>query len=240
MSNIKSLDALNKYISGNTGKNLLINGDFSAEAVINQRGFDGNWAGATEGVYGFDRWKKSGTDIIQIVEAGGYKPSSVHTLSGIGIISSQITSPSSGNWAITVVNTATNVQLELGDTATDFEVVNPADQLARCQRYYQRIGGSTHTPFGWGVGLSTVLATLYIPLPVELRTIAGDAPISGAITAVSGSPPVTITSGAYKPGESSTSLICIHMSAADFVLNQLYTYRANNDVNAYVEIDAEI
>ena len=29
-----------------------------------------------------------------------------------------------------------NVQLEFGDTATDFEYVNPADQLARCQRYY--------------------------------------------------------------------------------------------------------
>lgn len=29
-----------------------------------------------------------------------------------------------------------NVQLELGDAATDFEYVNTADQLARCQRYY--------------------------------------------------------------------------------------------------------
>lgn len=29
-----------------------------------------------------------------------------------------------------------NVQLEFGATATDFEYVNPADQLARCQRYY--------------------------------------------------------------------------------------------------------
>ena len=34
-----------------------------------------------------------------------------------------------------------NVQLEFGDTATEFEYVSPADQLARCQRYYQRSGG---------------------------------------------------------------------------------------------------
>lgn len=31
-----------------------------------------------------------------------------------------------------------NVQLEFGDTATEFEYINPADQLARCQRYYQK------------------------------------------------------------------------------------------------------
>jgi len=155
MSSIKSLDALNKSISANTGKSLLINGDFSAEAVINQRGFDGNWAGATEGAYGFDRWKKSGTDIVQIVEAGGYKPSIVHTLSGIGLIPSQITSPASGNWTITVANTATEVQLELGDTATDFEVVSPADQLARCQRYFVALGnhaGSIHTHYRFATG----------------------------------------------------------------------------------------
>lgn len=30
-----------------------------------------------------------------------------------------------------------NIQLELGDTATDFEYVDPATQLARCQRYYE-------------------------------------------------------------------------------------------------------
>ena len=34
-----------------------------------------------------------------------------------------------------------NVQLEFGDTATEFEYVHPADQLARCQRYYQRSNG---------------------------------------------------------------------------------------------------
>jgi hypothetical protein len=31
-----------------------------------------------------------------------------------------------------------NVQLEFGDTATEFEYVHPADQLARCQRYFQK------------------------------------------------------------------------------------------------------
>ena len=32
-----------------------------------------------------------------------------------------------------------NMQLELGSTATDFEYVQPADQLARCLRYFERL-----------------------------------------------------------------------------------------------------
>lgn len=31
-----------------------------------------------------------------------------------------------------------NVQLEFGDTATEFEYVHPADQLTKCQRYFQK------------------------------------------------------------------------------------------------------
>ncbi len=34
-----------------------------------------------------------------------------------------------------------NVQLEFGNKATDFEYVDPATQLARCKRYFERIGG---------------------------------------------------------------------------------------------------
>ena len=48
---------------------------------------------------------------------------------------------SSGNLQITGVNgrylQITGVQLELGDTSTDFEHISFGDQLQKCQRYYQ-------------------------------------------------------------------------------------------------------
>ncbi len=45
----------------------------------------------------------------------------------------------------------TGVQLELGDTATPFEHRSYGDELARCQRYFEKIGGnSTYDPIGQG------------------------------------------------------------------------------------------
>lgn len=43
-----------------------------------------------------------------------------------------------------------NVQLEFGDTATEFEYVSPADQLARCQRYFERFTASASTTVASG------------------------------------------------------------------------------------------
>lgn len=48
-----------------------------------------------------------------------------------------------------------NVQLEFGDTATDFEYVSPADQLARCQRYFERQNIMSGAIFTVGQAVST-------------------------------------------------------------------------------------
>jgi len=59
----------------------------------------------------------------------------------------------------------TGVQLEAGDVATDFEHRSYGDELARCQRYYQKFTGISYRMFTknvhrWGV-----------PLPVKLRAV---------------------------------------------------------------------
>jgi len=62
-----------------------------------------------------------------------------------------ITSTSSTQWAKTTGNfiNITNLQLEAGDTATPFEHRSYGDELARCQRYYERIiGTNTSNVFG--------------------------------------------------------------------------------------------
>lgn len=43
-----------------------------------------------------------------------------------------------------------NVQLEFGDTATEFEYIHPADQLARCKRYFERFTATSPTTLASG------------------------------------------------------------------------------------------
>lgn len=127
-------------------KNKLINGEVTR---INQRAFNGVWSAKNtwnsgntiaqqELCYGYDMWAKaSSTDMLQVIEAGNFRPSTVHTLSGTGVTTQQITSPSSGNWTITVPQGSTNVQVEEGTEATPFEIRPIAFEMAQCQRYYE-------------------------------------------------------------------------------------------------------
>lgn len=58
----------------------------------------------------------------------------------------------------------TGVQLEVGDTATPFEHRSYDDELARCQRYYQKVDRGT------GICVSTVEVYLNIPYIKTMRS----------------------------------------------------------------------
>jgi hypothetical protein len=114
-----------------TNRNILINGDFR----INQRGAVSKTETANE--YNYDRWYYDGTNLIQHVEEGNYKPSTVYTLSGVNVTTQQLTSPLTGHWTITVPSNADMVQLEEGVYATPFEQRPIGLELSLCQRYYE-------------------------------------------------------------------------------------------------------
>lgn len=156
-------------------KNLLINGDFS----VNQR------AGTRTpgvGVYGFDRWQGHASGLEQIVEGLGISAGAI-TLSwsggGTGSIDGggATASPVSGtataatNISVVVPDDATNVQLEFGDQATDFEYVHPSDQLARCERYYiEGLWGLCTAANQYSFGLSADTHVFHYNFPVTMRT----------------------------------------------------------------------
>ena len=124
-------------------KNIIINGDLGSTSRVNQRFFDGNWAGVSVGIYGYDRWKKSATasSIDQIVEEFNFVPNSQYVLSGVNITEEVLTSPASGNWLITVPDDAEKIQLEKVSseypTATEFEFRGRTEEKILCMRYYE-------------------------------------------------------------------------------------------------------
>jgi hypothetical protein len=97
-----------------------------------------------------------------------------------GTLRTTWTATSFADWAVGQVNVAgatsnywqvTGLQLELGDTATDFEFESFGETLAACQRYFYRMGGTSQNdiPFGVGVMKSTTTASVVIPHPVTMR-----------------------------------------------------------------------
>ena len=72
------------------------------------------------------------------------------------------------NWLATVGNTfyITGLQIEEGDTATEFEHLSFAEELLLCQRYFQVVGNSAYFA-GNGVGSASI--AVGIPLATPMR-----------------------------------------------------------------------
>lgn len=133
-------------VNSKPNENLLINGD----RLINQREFAGGQPAAN--VYGEDRWKGSadGLQIEQVVEntesldqlatiswQGGTGTASVNGQTGL-ISGESFTLTASGNYSVIVPTDASKIKLEYGNTDTPYQPRPIAEELALCERYYQR------------------------------------------------------------------------------------------------------
>ena len=155
-----------EFASNVSNPNLLINGDFR----VNQRG---KTTYTEAGKYTVDRWKLvSGSVEVKsngIMLNGTIVQKLEHTPSIQVVASSNAGTISYSNGAVTLSTTIatliTYAKLEVGTTATPFSPRPHAEELAMCQRYYQKIRlHSSSTPN------STTTLYALINLPVSLRT----------------------------------------------------------------------
>ena len=107
------------------------------------------------------------------------------------------------------------VQLEAGTAATEFDALVYADELARCQRYLVVYGGTAGEAKAVGLAYNTTIGLFPLPLPVEMRAIPAvgysavsdwqvyitTTPTDAATIAVNGASPnngcIAVTSGTY-------------------------------------------
>ena len=64
----------------------------------------------------------------------------------------------------------TGVQLEVGDTATDFEHRSFGDELIKCKRYFTQWTGTANQTVGIGVVITGTTSFVGVQFPIEMRT----------------------------------------------------------------------
>ena len=108
----------------------------------------------------------------------------------------------------------TGVQLEVGDTATDFEHRSVGDELARCQRYFNDMVKSAGSEYIWLfplAGASLPYRRTNLIFPVEMRaapslvngaaTVGGGGSLSGSVTISNASESTGIINGDIASGD---------------------------------------
>jgi hypothetical protein len=140
----------------------------------------------------------------------------------------------------------TGVQLEVGNTATEFEF-KPIDvELAQCQRYYYRHNSSgTYTYFATGTAQSAniIFAGFLNPVTMRAAPTAIDYPaLSNFFVEQSGVAQVTsLTSIALQTTVTSTNFLSIEITKnSSFTTGSWYRFLGNNNTVAYLGVSAEL
>ena len=133
----------------------------------------------------------------------------------------------------------TGVQVEVGDTATDFEHRTFEDELQRCQRYcFVTPTGQTYS---WtalsGYCNSTSNALTFYQFPVVMRA-SPSLSTSGSFQVADGHSTYSITNQAI--ADPTRYAARVDVTASGLTVGRVAMVRNNNDANATITFDAEL
>ena len=239
-------------------KNAIINGNFginqrgvsgTVTLAAGAYGHDRWKAGSSGCTYTFATSENvttltiSAGSLIQVIE-GINLQTGTYTLSWQGTAQGKIGAGSYGNSGITgSVTGGTNlniefgtgtvrlVQLEKGSVATPFEFWQYGTELALCQRYYWRTGGTAYAPFGVAASNNTTTGYMTMPLPVSMRVPPTATTQIGSALAPS--------YGAYSSltiDRASVGAVTIKVTGSSFLAGGALVLSGNADATTYIEI----
>ena len=139
----------------------------------------------------------------------------------------------------------TAVQLEVGSVATEYDVRPYAEELRLCQRYYQRLGGASHSTWGHGYASATTTVEIYIPLCVPLRTSpSGISWGSGVNMRLSDGPNAhtSISAIGVNAARTRPELICVDVTHGFATLVQFrpYAWQSNADATNFIAFSVDL
>ena len=135
------------------------------------------------------------------------------------------------------------LQMEVGDTATDFEHRTFADELQRCKRYFQIYGGTAYHPFFHAGSYNTTAAVGFYKLDGPMRaspttSTTGNIRASNYHTSALSA----LTNYGYLEADGTSIMVqgtCTG-SAGNFGNGLVLRIQANNDTSARMKFDAEL
>jgi len=127
------------------------------------------WVGNTS--TSIDDDNTTGIEFQMWLNAGGVFKASTYNSTTWNDVSGSRVNHSNINLSSTVGNyiEITGVQLEAGDTATPFEHRSYGAELALCQRYYHKLGGTSKV-IGTAFSASTSEVSINFKFPTQMRT----------------------------------------------------------------------
>ena len=143
-----------------------------------------------------------------------------------------------------------NIQIEKGSVATDFEHRSIGEELALCQRYYQKIYYNTSDyPFGYCYTYNQSASACTVPLPTNMRGEASSIDVVNCNIRGSNQDGVnngyTVTSFTYATDNGITKGLC-QLNIAHNITNSSNIGAASvltngvSNVTSYIAIDAEL
>jgi len=151
----------------------------------------------------------------------------------------QDTNASTEAWTLDI----TGVQLEVGDTATDFEHRSFGDEMSRCQRFFTRFGGTNTfdlVALG-GMGSSSTVAQVGCVFPTRMRSTPAVAMTDLAL-ADSVNSQVTVNSVAISSSVSNDQMAWMNFNTSGSITaHRPYYVRVNsNATTGGLKFDAEL
>ena len=136
-----------------------------------------------------------------------------------------------------------NVQLEFGDTATEFEYVSPADQLTRCKRYFERITGNNTDQATLGVGFALASATaVATPFYYAEKRVIPAITLNGTLSTFdSSASAITLdTSFSYQDIAEKAARVVASRSTGTHTSGDVFLTRITNSSSDSIDVDAEL
>jgi hypothetical protein len=188
----------------------------------------GTWIGATNGIGVRVEWSL-GSGSSASGTAGAWTASGLRSTTG----ATSVVGTSGATFYIT------GVQLEVGSTATSFDVRDYGRELILCQRYYSRMNANTgvYTAFGSGIFAGATGGNMFIKFPTTMRSSPtinqSNCVLSDTVT----SPAITAVSTTYAGTDSAFQLFTVASGGTQYRPAVLV---ANNNAAAYVELTSEL